>query len=151
MNPKEDGITHINVYSKGQTPLGRYLSNFSDCHVHTEDGYFRTIEGYWYWLSTKHEPLRDFPGWQCKKVGRGLRAPDWPKTPKFEEKIMRAIMIKISTNEWCVDQLSQTDTLPLYHYYVIDGKAVQVKEGLWMINLITEFRDELVQLKRARL
>lgn len=28
-NPEEDGITHINIYSKGSTELGRLLSNFA--------------------------------------------------------------------------------------------------------------------------
>ena len=27
--PKDDGVTHINIYSKGQTELGGLLSNFS--------------------------------------------------------------------------------------------------------------------------
>jgi len=29
INPEEDGITHINIYSKGKTDLGRMLSNFA--------------------------------------------------------------------------------------------------------------------------
>lgn len=144
IDPKEDGISHINIYSKGSTALGRFLSNFSDCHIHTEDGYFRTIEGYWYWLSTKHEPLRDFPGWQCKKVGRSLRGEDWPNHPDFEKKILKAIMIKMTSSEWCIQELIKSGTLPFHHYYVIDGKPIIVKDGMWMINLITAFRDELV-------
>lgn len=145
IHPLEDGVTHINIYSKGRTPLGRFLSNFSDCRIQTEDGYFRTIEGYWYWLSTKHEPLRDFPGWQCKQVGRKLRGEDWPKDPEFNGKIARAIMTKITTNQWCLNELIQSGTLPFFHYYVLDGgKVIMVKDGLWIINLITEFRNELV-------
>lgn len=143
IDPKEDGISHINIYSKGATSLGRFLSNFSDCHIETEDGYFRTIEGYWYWLSTKHEPLRDFPGWQCKTVGRKLRGDDWPSFPGFEQKILKAIAIKIQ-QPWCVQELIKSKRLPFYHYYVVNGKVVMPKDGLWMINFITEFRNELV-------
>ena len=46
--PAEDGITHVNVYSRGLTTLGRWLSNFAHCPIETEDGPFASIEGYWY-------------------------------------------------------------------------------------------------------
>lgn len=34
INPLEDGITHINVYSKGATELGRLLTNFAHTPLH---------------------------------------------------------------------------------------------------------------------
>jgi hypothetical protein len=145
IHPNDDGIGHINVYSKAKTELGRYLSNFSDCYVETEDGKFRTIEGYWYWLSCKHEPLRDLPGWQCKEVGRDHRGEDWPKIPGFEQKIMKAIMTKMQ-HPWCVEELKKTGSKPFFHYYVFMNRAFMVKDGLWIITLITEFRDELVKI-----
>lgn len=46
----KDGIDHINIYSKGRTALGRFLSNFAQAEIETEDGEFASIEGYWYWL-----------------------------------------------------------------------------------------------------
>jgi hypothetical protein len=143
MDPRDDGVTHVNIYSKGSTAIGRFLSNFADCHVNTEDGYFRTIEGYWYWLSTKHEPLRNFPGWQCKKVGRSLRGEDFPSDPDFQSKILKAIALKITSSEWAVRELVKTDPLPLYHYYVADGKSIPVKDGLWVVSFISELRDAL--------
>lgn len=47
---KKDGVDHINIYSKGKTSLGRFLSNFAQADIETEDGNFASIEGYWYWL-----------------------------------------------------------------------------------------------------
>jgi hypothetical protein len=41
---KKDGIDHINVYSKGKTPLSRFLSNFAEADLETEDGNFASIE-----------------------------------------------------------------------------------------------------------
>lgn len=38
INPEEDGITHINIYSKGKTDLGRMLSNFAKFPIETVDG-----------------------------------------------------------------------------------------------------------------
>lgn len=63
---------------------------------------------------------------------------------KRYEQIMKAIMIKMQT-PWCVDQLIQSGTKPFYHYYVYGEKVVMVKDGLWMLSLMTEFRDELVR------
>lgn len=143
IDQKDDGISHINVYSKAQTELGRFLSNFSDCNVETEDGVFRTIEGYWYWLSCKDDRLRKTNGWESKKLGRKLRVPDWNKDPEFERKISYAITIKILSSEWCKQKLIQSDTLPLFHYYCYGSKVIMVKEGLWMINLIDHIRSEL--------
>lgn len=146
IDPKDDGVSHINIYSKGKTELGRYLTNFSDCYIHTEDGYFQTVEGYWYWLACGDDRLRNTDGWGSKKLGRELRAPDWPKTPDFEKKIMKAIMLKMQKPE-VIQLLIESGTKPFYHYYVYGEKVVMVKDGLWMINLITEFRDELVRSK----
>jgi hypothetical protein len=142
MDPSTDGINHINVYSAGKTQLGRFLSNFSDCHVQTEDGYFRTIEGYWYWLSTNHEPLRNFPGWQCKKVGRSLGGKDWLDSVEFEGKICRAIAVKVLSDLPMKEALKQS-TLPFFHYYVYNHKVIMVKDGLWIIRFIDHLRDEL--------
>lgn len=145
IDPKEDGISHINIYSKAQTELGRYLSNFSDCNIETEDGFFRTIEGYWYWLGCGDERLRNLSGWECKKLGRELRAPDWPKTDGFEKKILKAIAEKICSRPACVTWMVQSGTLPFFHYYSYNGKVIMPKDGLWMIDFITQFRDELSQ------
>lgn len=52
-NPDEDGVTHINIYSKGKTELGRWLTNFSYSPFnHPEYGKFLSMEGFWCWVST---------------------------------------------------------------------------------------------------
>lgn len=145
VDPKDDGINHINIYSKGSTAIGRFLSNFADCHIHTEDGYFRTVEGYWYWLSTKHEPLRDFVGWQAKQVGRKQRGDDWNDSPEFQDKISKAIIIKILQDKWAQQELIKTVQLPLYHYYVYNSKVLMAHDGFWMLTLIDWIRQELVK------
>ena len=65
-----DGEDHINIYSKGKTEIGRWLSNFSHTEIITEDGKFSSIEGYWYWLTTKDERLRTLIGWAAKDLGK---------------------------------------------------------------------------------
>ena len=47
---EDDGVTHINVYSRGVTSLGRSLSNLAECNIeHQYFGHFRTLEGLWFY------------------------------------------------------------------------------------------------------
>jgi hypothetical protein len=145
--PEDDGITHINVYSKGKTELGRFLSNFADCNVMTEDGPFRTIEGYWYWLSvSKEDPWRDklrlTSGWDSKKLGRELRGNDWLKTQSFKDKIRKAIFIKIVSNQAMLEQFVVTK-LPFTHYYIYGNKIMDVPEAGWIMEFIEWLRADM--------
>lgn len=152
MNPEEDGINHINVYSKARTELGQFLSNFSDCYVDTEDGCFRTIEGYWYWLGLnegipRRDKLFSTNGLDSKLLGRQLKAPEWgPKNFnfEFERKIGYAITVKILSNSDMCQKLIESKGLPLFHYYVYGSRIIMVKEGLWMLRLMEQIRDELI-------
>lgn len=115
MNPENDGIDHINVYSKGQTRLGRFLSNFADTPFdHPEYGRFRTVEGFWYWLMTGLEELRHLPGWECKELGKRakIKRTQLEAYPRMKEML-------------------QKNTLPLAHYYVYNGKVIEPKEWTW--------------------
>lgn len=135
-NENEDGVTHINVYSKGKTELGRFLSNFSLSPIETEDGHFNSIEGYWYWLGTnseKKDELRKLHGFQAKQVGRELRGNDWNDDLIFKEKILKAIKIKINSNK-NMKKILLENKLPLTHYYVYDGKSVGVPGSKWIID-----------------
>lgn len=135
-DPKEDGVTHINVWSKGKTELGRLLSNFAHTPIsHDEYGHFASIEGLWYWLSLgkRHEELRKLFGYEAKKHGQLLRYEDSKDIFKselsekaFELEIKRAILMKIEQNDR-LRELLKVSTLPLAHYYVWgDGEKVKI-------------------------
>ena len=148
-NPSNDGIDHVNVYSRGNTRLGRYLSNFfaMDPPIETEDGSFVSIEGYWYWLSVdptnpRREELRTASGSSAKALGRRLRGNDWPEVPRFQEKICSAIRTKILISPGCMEQLSQ-NRLPFAHYYVMGGEVREPKEGKWILQCILDVQLEL--------
>lgn len=145
-NPAEDGITHINIYSKAATELGRFLSNFAHCPVKTEDGPFVSIEGYWYWLSCGDDNLRELSGWQAKSYGREFGGQDWMDDDEFCRKITAAITTKIMSQPRMMRELAES-TLPLAHYYVYGGKVVDVKDGKWILDHI----DSIRSLLRARL
>ena len=120
MKNGDDGQTHINVYSKGRTELGRWMSNFAHEPIDTEDGSFASIEGYWYWLGTRNEKLRTLHGFLAKKVGRESNNTVSLPSPEFKIKIEKAIRIKADKRPDMIAKLKQCD-LPLDHYYVFNG------------------------------
>ena len=123
---EDDGKTHINIYTKGNTPLGRFLSNLSLApFTHPEHGSFACVEGYWYWLGTgmQHEMLREMLGFEAKAHGKKLeKVPMEPEV--FEKCIKEAITAKLRANPEMLNTLIDS-TLPLAHYYVYYGKVVE--------------------------
>lgn len=69
--PEEDGIDHINIYSRGKTELGRMLSNFSECEIHKQYGSFKSIEGLYHYLkvmrslNVKDNEVKNIPLTYC--------------------------------------------------------------------------------------
>lgn len=153
---KKDGTDHINVYSKGKTSLGRFLSNFTETDLETEDGSFASIEGYWYWLvcnssakvdSTDLESLRKVFGSDAKALGKILREryalteKQLDDDPEFKRKIKSAIKFKIDNHPQYKAEL-KTSTLPFEHYYVFYGKIKEPASHRWVIDYLEELRKE---------
>lgn len=139
VKPEEDGHTHINIYSKAKTRLGFLMSNFARMPIETKDGYFTSIEGYWYWLgiserSLEREQLRLLYGFEAKKRGRELGAKDWHGDSNFKNKILAALEIKVNTYHELREMLEYYPKLPFTHYYVFNNKVIQLKEGQWIID-----------------
>lgn len=144
LKPSNDGRTHLNIYSKAQTELGRFLSNFTKCSIVTEDGPFMSIEGYWYWLSCKHDVLRTTYGHSAKAIGRACGGQDWVDDDEFKRKICAAIEFKLMLPEaWRLcNENPDLLLLPFVHYYVYGKKTIQPKEGKWVIEKIKSFISE---------
>lgn len=148
--PENDGIDHINVYSKGKTDLGRKLTNFAKTPFFCEDGKFQSIEGYWYWLlchqanPIEREKLRDLSGFAAKKLGRELDAKHWPRDEQnlFRAKIKEAFNRKLESNPEIARMLIESE-LPLVHYYAYGGKIVYDGKSDWLIDYMMEVRKDL--------
>jgi uncharacterized phage-like protein YoqJ/predicted NAD-dependent protein-ADP-ribosyltransferase YbiA (DUF1768 family) len=144
MEPKDDGITHINCYSKGNTELGRFLSNFAHTPFDCEDGHFESVEGYWYWLglspASHRDDLRSLWGFEAKSRGRSLRGEDYPNVPNFREKILKAVFSKIEANPE-MKRVVLSSTLPLVHYYVYGGAIKKDERSDWLWHEIQSWRD----------
>ena len=51
MNILNDGVDHINIYSKAKSALGRSLSNFAYSPIDSDTyGRFNSVEAFWYFL-----------------------------------------------------------------------------------------------------
>lgn len=130
-----DGIDHINIYSKGQTELGRLLSNFAETPFeHPLFGYFESVEGFWYWAKTgkTHDDLRYLSGYDAKSIGKKYKE---VFNPNFEKEVKECITLKIEQNPTLFEMLKDS-TLPFTHYYVYEDKIVEPKGNKWVVQHI---------------
>ncbi len=144
LDPRLDGETHVNVYSKSKCKIGRALSNIS-CYpiLHPVFGRFDTLEGFWWWLSTGmvEEELRTLDGFACRKLGKTLRA-----VPRkdFKEQIRYALCLKLSNHIGLREAFFAT-TLPFVHYYAYgkNGKVavLPANKSIWVVEFLTAVRD----------
>lgn len=100
-----DGVDHINIYSKGKTSLGRWLTNFAYSpfiiEINGEHHQFVSIEGLWYWILTGDDSLKSCYGYDAKSRGKEiLKQLKTTKQPRFhkEDIIKKAIDEKIKNN-----------------------------------------------------
>jgi hypothetical protein len=142
IDPNEDGITHINVYSQAKTELGRFLSNFAHSPVNTPDGHFESLEGYWYWLKTYDDYLRELYGYKAKEYGKKL--PVVNQTIN-KSKFKKALYQKVKNNsEWLKQNPLWNDlSLPLKHYYVYGGKPKEAG-GQWVLDILEQLRFDMI-------
>ena len=140
-NVLNDGIDHINVYSQGKTMLGVFLSNWTRYPIILDDlGRFESVEGLWYWLSTKNDRLKTMSGFAAKKLGRSLPRFVTIDDAMFKECIKVAIRKKVAGGPQYFNFVKST--LPFAHYYVFKGK--QVDAGyIWIVEYLEQLRTEL--------
>ena len=149
---RNDGKDHINIFSRGQTDLGRWLSNFSPMPDHgpikTPYSNFHTIEGYWYWLGIRDERLRTCDGQTAKHIGKYFDG-DIKMLPiqEFRNLICDAITYKITRSKLLSAALRDS-SLPLAHYYVFKGR-MQPAGYKWLVDHIENVRKQLQESKDA--
>lgn len=144
---KDDGVKHINVYSHGQTTLGRMLSNFNLKPGDLPEGNFQSMEGYWYYLALPDIPekeiLKTLTGWNAKSKGMELaKQYDEIFFPEFPEKIGQAITKSIYNNPQLVQEI-KNNNLPLKHYYVYGEKKIFPKGLGWYLNTLNKICEEI--------
>ncbi len=152
--PVNEGVDHINVYSKSKLLVGRQLSNFYFAPFkHTQDGEFHSVEGYWYWLATggTQECLRMLTGVTAKTEGQRLAKKYRVDRPDFNERVLEAIRCKLRQHRDILKNLTDT-TLPLTHYYwygdIEKPEITRLDKHQWQIDEITRIRS-IMHAKKA--
>lgn len=155
--PDQDGITHINIYTKAQTDVGKMLSNLSDYGFsHPDFGSFRSLEGLWFWLVTdkKHDVLKTMSGFNANKEGKSLcenNDVDYKEittSKEFRNQFKSGIECKLRQNTLILQKLVETGDLPLTHYYFYspkDGdlskaKTIDKSEHQWQMDILEDIR-----------
>lgn len=137
-----DGETHINIYSKAQTPLGRGLSNWDICNIRISIGFFKTIEGLIFYLGSFDEKFRGMTGFEAKvagdKMDRDIRLPE----DVFRRFIIEAMYAKINKDA-DLRLLLKDSTLPFQHYYNYGGKQIKIPKWDWQVQTWEKIRTEL--------
>jgi hypothetical protein len=157
MSPLADGHTHINIYSKGRTELGKLLSNFSRTTFHHNwYGTFNSVEAFWHWRKLygseapddELDQLKLLEGHDALRVGRLLRG-KYQAHPKaeetFQEDVLNVITAKI-LGKRKLKRLLRLSTLPFQHYYWYGNiHSAKVTNGHceWMVAHIESIRAGL--------
>lgn len=137
-NPNEDGITHINTYSRGRTELGRLMSNFAATPFTFEPyGTFASGEAFWYWYLTgqQHDDLKPLVGYAAKELGRTYEKDRIDSFGLLSDDIaiITEMMVHKTISTPRLYELLEQSTLPFCHYYCPKG-VVQLMDGLEWFN-----------------
>lgn len=130
IDPLDDGVQHVNVWTKGNTLLGRQLSNLAPIPMHhPEYGKFACLEGYWFWLSTgkEHNILRGLTGFEARKTGKELKQ---VRYDNFQKEFKEGMYWRLAQNPSLSSLLRRLvgyDQLELKHYYVYGNEPGKQK------------------------
>lgn len=145
--PKDDGVTHINIYSKGATELGRALTHFSTQfpYIDPEWGPTYTLEGLWHFLATGcvHRELLKMPPVLVKQRAKTLTK---VQRPTFQKDISRAQLGRIIQHKE-LELLLMNSSLPFTHYYYYgemdNPKVIDLPQYKWIVENFEGFRSLL--------
>lgn len=143
LSPDTDGLTHINIYSKGKTELGRLLTNFAHTpFVYSPYGEFASVEAFWYYAKTgfQHKQLMCLHGFRAKEEGKKHKS---VPCENFNELVLESIRCKLRQNRHILFMLTES-ILPLEHYYAYgttgSWKPVHQPQHQWIVDEIERIR-----------
>lgn len=123
IDPTQDGVDHINVYSGGNTLLGKRLSNMhAISFIHPEHGEFGCLEGFWWFLATgmKDISYRTMYGLEARVKGK---KEEKVHLDDFAQRFIEAIYLRLKQNPGLLAEV-KANKLPYKHYYNYGGKIL---------------------------
>ncbi len=142
-----DGITHINIDSNGNTKLGQMLSMYARTYfVHPIYGPFLSMQGFFEWFrineDERPDSLRKVHGHLAKKQAKDFT----PRRniPNFREEIVMATYYKIIQNKDLLKAL-QESVLPFKQYYRHGPMGIEIHtdDDSWFIDGVTAIRNHV--------
>ena len=152
INPKLDGKTHINIWAKGSTFIGKFLSPRTLCELNMPEGRFLCVAAYWYYLTSKEDRrLNHCYDWETELLATQLTPlPKKQQLPAVElqTKIKKAFDQKIKWSEYWKEEFTES-TLPFLYYHIdAEGNVVdESRKYRWLLNHL-EARRTLLQQRR---
>lgn len=143
----KDGIDHINVWARGETPLGRALSMESPTAIKTQYGEFRNIFALWVFLTTVNHP-KEIATWDDTELRRWVRARlDIDKEihlPNTKYVCVKELANLITANKALVDSLILSGDAFFDSYIVHNAHGVFPHQHRdWWVGAINLIRAQL--------
>jgi len=153
--PENDGIDHINAYSKARTKVGRLLTNYARSPFkHKTFGEFESMEGFWFWLASgrQYNRLRKLHGYDANQLGRiCLENINYEEVvdDRFRTWIEEATKAKLRQNTDILQMLVETGDLPIVHYYydyknpvLTEAKVTFLPQHQWQMEIVMDVRKK---------
>lgn len=154
----KDGVDYINVYSKGDTTLGRLLSNFAHTKIDVDGVVFESVESWWYWVKMNNinsslllpiftegqlTEIQAKRGKEAKVFFRSLYEDESFEFNPSKEELKKIYLLKLEQHQY-IKKLLLDSNLPFTHYYVMGDKKIEATSFLWTAKLWEEIREELI-------
>jgi len=157
-----DGVTHVNIYSKSKTKLGRSLSHFSNFSFEINNMKFENFEGYYFYILLKEyfkkfdykvpkyftTFLQTYQGSEIRKTVlefikiNKIKQNELIKIKNseiFKSQIIQGLKERLKQNKILLQMLKEND-LPFKHYYVYGDKIIDKNDGF---EYIIEFYNKV--------
>ena len=161
----EDGITHINMYSKGKTKLGRMLTNMSNIEfkviLNKKEVTFKSLEGYWYFLQIYFLTKKinyDFVDIDCfeakikgkeilANIDRGMTEETYER---FKGYIIKGLQSKLKKNSEIYTLISENNLKFAHYYYYGNGEFTQtLPQYNWIVEAVEKISEEIKQEQKV--
>jgi predicted NAD-dependent protein-ADP-ribosyltransferase YbiA (DUF1768 family) len=153
--PENDGIDHINVFSKSRSKLGRMLSNFAHTPFTLDGNKFESVESWWYWTKMNNinksvlfpifsdeqlDTIRFLIGKDAKSYFRELHKADSSSFSPEPFELKRTYLQKLEENPDVKKELME-NKLPIDHYYMMFDKKISAASSMWTAKLWEEIAN----------
>lgn len=143
-NPVNDGIDHLNIYSKAKTDLGQFLSNFYNFYQETNHGFFCSLEGYWQFLKSRNDIFRNMKGLEAKEYSKKNKIKG-TLSEEDQKHFKDACTCKLFANPYYLNQFISSK-LNFTHYYVMNENVVDTPHT-WLVSYWEGLRVTLQKIR----